>query len=80
MAFDIGPVEFDIGPALGRGICCRQLRASGGLAVSQTVCLTERGPRKQSGVPKRLGEVQACIEKVSWNSQASRATRSGNCL
>ena len=34
VAFDIGPAEFDIGPALGRGICCRQLRAKSKLTAS----------------------------------------------
>ena len=33
-ALDIGPAEFDIGPALGRGIGCRQLRAKSKLTAS----------------------------------------------
>ena len=33
-ALAMGPAEFDIGPALGRGICCRQLRAKSKLTAS----------------------------------------------
>ena len=33
-ALVMGPAEFDIGPALGRGICCLQLRANNQLAAS----------------------------------------------
>ena len=33
-ALVMGPAEFDIGPALGRGICCLQLRATDQLAAS----------------------------------------------
>ena len=33
-ALVMGPAVFDIGPALGRGICCQQLQANNQLAVS----------------------------------------------
>ena len=33
-ALVMGPAEFDIGPALGRGICCLQLRANNQLTAS----------------------------------------------
>ena len=33
-ALVMGPAEFDIGPALGRGICCLQLRAKNQLTAS----------------------------------------------
>ena len=33
-ALVMGPAEFDIGPALGRGICCLQLRAKSKLTAS----------------------------------------------